>query len=1379
MIVKKTTNLEWTGERFVPVGPTADTHYEHLHRYGFAGEFVKDKKVLDVGCGEGYGSFFLAQTAKSVIGIDIDKAAINHALKKYRQENLKFKIGDVRDIPLKGKNLFDVIVCYEVLEHIKEQAKLLKEVKRLLKDDGLFIVSTPNKPVYSNKRNYRNSFHKKELDINEFSGLMKKYFKNASFLGQRIFPSSNIWDLKGSYRDWQELSLKSSGKELKYASVKRKEPFYFIAVASNGKVDIKYNSYLVDTSFRLFAEKDNLISSQNSQIEELSKWGKSLDEQIKQYEKRIVELQNEVQKIGKWGKSLESEGEEKDTLLAAQQVEIEKLGKWGQELDAGSKERDKLLVERQAEIEKLSNHSIQLDAELNQGNQRIIELQKEIENLSKWGQELDAGNKERDSLLVERQAEIKKLSDWGKSLDAELTRQGRRISELQQEAEKLGKWGQGLDAEVRQKNQVIVGLNQSISDKERIIKSLETTVTTNINLLQTFIKDHISKLEVELDKRQKHLEEMVAVLNDNKVQLKELGVEFTALKARNVELEKDLSVNRIKIVKLEAELSSGHFKMSELQGTIINKDEQILTLQKQLNNNAAKIKDMDNEIVKRGEWGVRLQKQVDELDAECVRRGQWGNRLQKEIDENNTHIANLQMENRHMAYDLEEIHNSHGWRVISVYYRFRNFILPLDSRRRRMAKATWRFCWNAVTFRWLRKNETSKVWTPPVRQTAPVQELPKSEPGQSREWKAIEFPAVSKPDVSIIIPVWNKCEYTHKCLESLVENTDGAPYEVIVVDNASEDETPQMLAKIKNIKVIRNETNLGFVGACNKGAELSKGKYILLLNNDTKVTKGWLKAMTDLAQRDDKIGLVGTKLVYPDGRLQEAGGIIWNDPINIAWNYGRLDDPKKWEYNYVKEVDYCSGACLLVRKSVLKGEDLFDTYYAPAYCEDTDLAFRVRQKGYKVMYQPKAEIIHFEGVTAGTDTAQGMKKYQVINTQKFYRKWQTVLEKEHFKNGENVFLARDRSRNKKIMLFMDNNVPTWDQDAGSVRMYEYLKIFLNMGFKIIFWPHNLYRYEPYGPELEQMGIELVYGPNDFNKYIKNYGKHIDVAFLTRPDVAMPYIDTIKSVANIKVLYDLVDLYFLREERKGLLENDKEALKRSKEYKSKELYLIAKSDVALTLSPVEKEIVAKELPKAKTVVVPYIQEISLSKAGFNKRNGLFFLGGFQHPPNADGIKWFIKEVYPLVKSGIPDVTLTIVGSKPTPEVLALDSPEKGVKVVGYAKDVAPYFENARVFVSPLRYGAGIKGKNIQTMSFGLPMVTTSIGAEGLNLMDGQTAMITDKADDFARKVISLYKNNLLWDKISKQSIQYVKNNNSMDYADKTFRKIFSDIGIVME
>lgn len=272
--------------------------------------------------------------------------------------------------------------------------------------------------------------------------------------------------------------------------------------------------------------------------------------------------------------------------------------------------------------------------------------------------------------------------------------------------------------------------------------------------------------------------------------------------------------------------------------------------------------------------------------------------------------------------------------------------------------------------------------------------------------KVLSFDVPQDPLVSIIIPTFNQWQTTMSCLSSLAKCAGQIPFEVILADDASTDETRLCEQFVKGIKVIRNSENLGFLQTCNKGAREASGTYLLLLNNDTNVQVGWLNSLLELLEHDQAIGLVGPKLVYPDGRLQEAGGIVWND--GSAWNYGKGDDPDRQQYNFTRETDYISGACIMLPKGLWDEIGGFDERYVPAYCEDVDLAFEVRSRGYKVVYQPESVVVHFEGTSCGTDTGAGIKRYQVINREKFLEKWQILLTSAHFLPGQLRLAVKDR-----------------------------------------------------------------------------------------------------------------------------------------------------------------------------------------------------------------------------------------------------------------------------------------------------------------------------------------------------------------------------------
>ncbi|WP_310225458.1 glycosyltransferase [Paenibacillus qinlingensis] len=621
----------------------------------------------------------------------------------------------------------------------------------------------------------------------------------------------------------------------------------------------------------------------------------------------------------------------------------------------------------------------------------------------------------------------------------------------------------------------------------------------------------------------------------------------------------------------------------------------------------------------------------------------------------------------------------------------------------------------------------------------------------------LTVPVWEHPLVSIIIPVYNKWDYTYRCLVSIVEHTHDIPYEIIVVDDLSNDLTARIGQFVNPITVIRNQVKRGFLRNCNHGAAVSKGKYVLFLNNDTKVTPGWLAHLVVSAEKDATIGIIGSKLIYPDGKLQEAGGIVFNS--GYAWNYGRLDSPDKHEYNYVKEVDYISGASLMIRKDIWQHVGGFDERFAPAYSEDVDIAFKVRQLGFKVVYQPKSVVVHYEGVSHGTDVKTGVKQYQVINHQKFKEKWAEVLQRHHLPVGEHLYWSRERSKDKKTIVIIDYGVPSYDKDAGSRTTYMYLKLFVDMGFNVKFMPDNFVKPEPYSSELEQLGIEIIHGPQNHNYYeqwILQHKDYLDYVLLNRPNISHKYIDLIKAHTRAKILYYGHDLHYVRELKRFGLENNRELLLSSNYYKSLEFDMFAKADIVLTCSESEKRIIDGHFPHKKATLLPayfFEQTIPRDKT-WEQRSGLLFIGGFSHSPNTDGIVWFCREILPIVVQAIPGIQLFIAGSNPPPEVLGLQSDRVIVKGFVSDQELRELYSTTKMAVIPLRYGAGVKGKTVEAMCHQMPLVATSTGIEGLQNIS-PTIEPKNTPQAFASEIIRLYHDNRLLDQKAEQSKQYVE------------------------
>lgn len=615
--------------------------------------------------------------------------------------------------------------------------------------------------------------------------------------------------------------------------------------------------------------------------------------------------------------------------------------------------------------------------------------------------------------------------------------------------------------------------------------------------------------------------------------------------------------------------------------------------------------------------------------------------------------------------------------------------------------------------------------------------------------KEIQVFTSKNPRVSVILPVYGQLEYTLRCLNSIAWNPPGVEFEVIVINDCSPDDSGRILRNVKGIHVLDNATNLGFIRSSNAGASAAKGEYLYFLNNDTQVTPGWMDELLLTFERFPGTGLAGSKLVYPNGKLQEAGGIIWQD--GSAWNFGRNKDPKLPLYNYAREVDYCSGASIMVPRELFFSMGGFDEHYLPAYCEDSDLALKIRDKGFRVIYQPLSEVVHFEGVSSGTDTSTGVKAYQVENMKKVYVRWQHRLA-NHQPNAVDVDNAKDRAATKRA-LFLDQCTPTPDMDSGSIDAFNTMVLLRDMGFQVTFIPVSNFSFDrKYTTALQSHGIEVLYRPyvSSLKEHLRKHGNRYDLILGCRHNTLEPHYGLLRKYClKAKIIFHTVDLHFLRMQREAELKQSKKHHDAAKEAEAAELRLIDSCDRTTVVSHVEHEVLSKMNRGPKVRVMPYSRHLRGSRLPFEKRGDLVFIGGFQHHPNIDAVQFFVSEVMPLLRPRVPGVVLHVVGSRVPPEIATLQCAD--VVIHGFVEDLDPLLDQMRVSIAPLRYGAGIKGKIGTAMTAGLPVVATTIAAEGMLLTHGENIMVADDPGQLAAAVAELYLNEGLWNKISSNGL----------------------------
>jgi len=643
---------------------------------------------------------------------------------------------------------------------------------------------------------------------------------------------------------------------------------------------------------------------------------------------------------------------------------------------------------------------------------------------------------------------------------------------------------------------------------------------------------------------------------------------------------------------------------------------------------------------------------------------------------------------------------------------------------------------------------------------------------QRKEFTPLVFHKPTHPKVSIVIPAHNKFEVTYNCLASLLLAPNDASFEVIVVDDGSNDQTTGIKTLIEGIDYVRNDKAQGFVKACNRGAELACGDYIVMLNNDTEVSAGWVDELLNVFDTFEGVGLAGAKLVYPNGALQEAGGIVWSN--GQPMNYGRGGNPRDPCYNYVRQVDYISGACIMLPASLWKEVGGFDEDFAPAYFEDTDLAFRVREKGYKTVYTPFAEVVHYEGTSSGTSTETGMKRYQLVNQPKFKARWAEAY-RNNGRVGQQTDLVKDRNVCYRALV-IDALTPQPDKDAGSYAAVQEMRILQSLGFKLTFVPENLNYLGTYTDVLQRMGIECQYAPFTLSvaQFIEQRGAEFDIVYITRFYVAEKYIDLIRRVApQAKIVFNNADLHFLRELRMGVSNRSRDQIEKAALTRDTELAVMRKVDLVLSYNEVEHAIIlSHNLDATPVAKCPWVVELPAQVPGFELRQDIAFLGGFGHAPNIEAVEYFVDEVMPLLRERLPGARLLVYGSNVPESIEALECADVIIK--GYVEDVAEVYDSCRIFIAPLKTGAGLKGKVAGALAHGAPTILSPIAAEGLGIADGREALIAITPEDWGAAITDLYSNHERWTEVSEAARSYSARQFSFESGRKSMRGALEQI-----
>jgi GT2 family glycosyltransferase/glycosyltransferase involved in cell wall biosynthesis len=618
------------------------------------------------------------------------------------------------------------------------------------------------------------------------------------------------------------------------------------------------------------------------------------------------------------------------------------------------------------------------------------------------------------------------------------------------------------------------------------------------------------------------------------------------------------------------------------------------------------------------------------------------------------------------------------------------------------------------------------------------------------ENRRMRFPTPESPLVSIVLALWNQAGLTLLCLESL-RKCAGTPFELIVVDNASTDETRELLASLDGVTVIENRENVGFLRAVNQGLEIARGEFVLLLNNDAQLFPQALEKLVAALRANPDAGAVGGRIVLLDGALQEAGSIIWRDGSCLG--YGRGRHPDEPAFLFRRDIDYGSGCLLLVRRALFQEVGGFDLRFAPAYYEEADLCMELRGRGHRVLYEPDAVLLHFE--FGSSRTRDDAIEQQRRNQQRFVAKHRGALQSHLLPEVAAIERARSSERWQPRVLVLDDRVPHRGLGQGLPRANDLLHALRELGYAVTMFPTTL-PHEHWRTLYADIPreIELIHGRGvaQLEAFLEERRGCFDRILVSRPH-NMGFLQEIRSsrpeiFGDLEIVYDAEAIFALREYERarvlGEVTSERVVAQRIRE----EVELASSAAAILTVS--EREAAHFRSAGGPAVhVVGHCLDSRPTRTPHAERRDFLFVGSMQDDatPNVDSVAWFVEQVWPLVKRELPDdVLLHLVGPTGATKLKAIQAYHgTKLRVHGFVEDPTRFYERARVFLVPTRYAGGIPYKAHEAASRGLPMVASPLIASQLAWHDERELLVGRDPEHFAAQCLRLYHEESLWER----------------------------------
>jgi glycosyltransferase involved in cell wall biosynthesis len=601
----------------------------------------------------------------------------------------------------------------------------------------------------------------------------------------------------------------------------------------------------------------------------------------------------------------------------------------------------------------------------------------------------------------------------------------------------------------------------------------------------------------------------------------------------------------------------------------------------------------------------------------------------------------------------------------------------------------------------------------------------------------------------------------YRCIAALHDAGVDRSAELVVLDNGSHGGHGALLPSVvRNLRYVHLHGGGSLVAGRNEIAREAHGGVLAFLAPEARVTQGWLDEIIATFAREPDAGVVAGRLVREDGLLQHAGLLASED--GSLRDIGHLASAERNEHRFMRRVDAVAGLAFAVRRDLLLASGGFSELYGRFGHAAADLCARLRAQNHPVLYQPVATALWVErGARSGDGDAPDL----------------TLPDEETLRLAERLRhegwpAGPASARFAGHALVIDDDLPRPDRDAGSIATFEQMLLLRRLGWRVTFCPVHALTLDPAEADaLARVGIEVA-GPPHFGsvtQYLQAEGASLALVHVYRYSNAAMLLDRVRELApDAKLVFATADLHFLREQRRAELTGQAVGDTAREE----ELRCMRAADATIITSDHEMAVLRDAIAPEKLVLLRWITRPQPLAQGFAGRRDICFVGNFRHPPNLDGVQWFLAEVLPLVRAELPGLRLKLAGSD-MPSTIR-DLAGEGVEVLGWVEDLAGLFGSVRLSVAPLRFGAGFKGKVATSLAHGLPVVGSSISLEGTGLADGDGVAVADTPADFARAIVRLHEDAVLWEAHSARALERVAALYSPDAALAIWRRLLEGL-----